>query len=140
MENDKKLGEIKELLKDEYEGLMTEKQIDEFASELYTSVFVFKFSLDEIFSLIDRYEDRANIESTKSYYVFCGTVDLLENGEETAQRLYDCFMYSWDILNLFLKLYLENEEYISEEKMEMAKKKALKTFDREILAICGITQ
>ena len=138
MANDEKLEEIRRILTDEYGGEMSEEDIDGLAEDLHFSVFECGFSLDDIFTTVYKYEEEANIECSRGFYVFCCIIDLLENGEETAEILYDCFMYHWDILEIFLKLYYENDEYISEEKLQKAKEKALQVFDKEILRFCGV--
>ena len=140
MSNREKLDKIKEILREEYEGEMSEEDIDGLAGDLHFSVFECEFSLDDVFTTVFQYEEEAELECTKSFYVFCAIIDLLDNCEKTAEILYDTFMYHWDILEIFLKLYYENDEYISEEKLQKAKKKALCVFDKEILRLCGITE
>ena len=140
MQKNEKLDKIKDLLSTEYDGDMSGREINAFAADLYLSVFECEFELAEIISIVNKYEADANIENTRWYYVFCGIVELLDSGNETAERLYNCFMGSWDILELFLKLYLENGEYISDEKLNNAKKKALRTFEKEILKHYGVME
>ena len=134
-----KLEKIKDLLSSEYDGDILGKDIDAFAKDLYLSVFECEYDLSDIIPIINEYEEEAEIENTRWYYVFCGIIDMLDNGEKTAERLYDCFMHSLDILELFVKLYFENDDYISEEKLGKAKEKALGTFDKQILKALGIT-
>ena len=135
-----KLERIRQILSEEYDGKMTEKDIKAFAKDLHLSVFECKFGLDDVFAIVDEYEERAKIEDKRWYYVFCARIDLLDNNEETAERLYESFMYQFDILEIFIKLYFENGSYISRKKLNEAKKKAFETFDNEILAACGITR
>lgn len=140
MKNKEKFNKIVAMLKDEYDGKMSEKDINAYASDLCLSVFDCEFGLDDIIPIIDEYETEANIVGTRWYYVFCGIIDLLENGEKTAERLYNSFMFDMDILDTFLKLYFENDKYISAEKLEKAKEKALEVFDDEVLKFYNITE
>ena len=135
-----KLESIRELLSLEYQCEMTEREINGFASDLYSSVFGCEFDLADIVPIINGYEERAKIENTRWYYVFCGIIDLLDNGERTAERLYESFMHSMELLHTFVKLYFENDRYISREKLEKAKQKALSIFDKEVLKVYNITE
>ena len=139
MENAERLEKIKQLIKDEYGDKMPEEYVKGLAEDLNLSVFKCKFGIDDIFCTVFQYEEELNIEDTRSYYIFCGVVDMLDNCEETAEMLYETFMHHWEILEIFLKLYFENEEYISKDKFQAAKEKAFEIFDKEILRLCGVT-
>lgn len=134
------IEKIKEILNYEYEDKMSDEMINAFAEELNESVFVEQYDLENIFLIVDQFEEEANIEKSRSSYVFTDVIDLLESGEKTAQRLYESFMYSMDILKTFLKLIKENEEYISAEKIAQAKEKAFGLFDKQLLEWYGITE
>ena len=138
--NKEKLDAIKGILHSEYGNKLSDEDINGFADDLYYSLFEWGYGLDEIIPTIYSYEEKAETEYSSWYYIFGCMIDLMDNGKETAERIYNCFMFSWDILELFLKLYLENDEYISEAKLKKAKKKALHIFDKEILKLYGITE
>lgn len=136
-----KLETIKDILKDNYQDRMSEEIINNYADDLFDSLFVSENSLDDVFAIISQYEEEANIESGGDwYYIFVQMIDLLENGEKTARRLYDSFMNDADIIDTFSKLAEENAEYISEEELSKAKEKAFAVFDRGFLALYGITE
>ena len=137
MKNEK-LEAIKEILVDAYDGKMADSDVNVFAKQLHYSLFVGKHDLGDIISTVFENESEAGIEDSEWHYVFCQTIDLLDNCEETAQRLYDCFMNEWDILEIFLKLYFENDEYISEEQMSEAQEKALSLFGKDTLRSVGV--
>lgn len=135
-----KLQEIKEILKEEYDGRMTDTEIDTFAKQLNYSMFVGKHELSDIFSTIYENECEAGIMDSSDCNLFCQLIELLDSSEDTAKRLYECFMNCYDFINLFLKLYAENDEYLTEEQLSKVKKKALNTFDKEILKLYGVTE
>ena len=137
---DEKFIEICKTLKNIYGDAMPEEMLGDFARELYDSLFVGRYELFDIFAIIDTYQREAGIEQGEDYYVFTDMIDLLDNCETTAQRLYDSFMHEADFLDTFLKLYNENAEYISAEKLAEAKKKALTVFDKETLEMYDITE
>lgn len=135
-----KLEKIKEILNEEYGDAMSYEMLKDFANDMYDSLFVGEYDLSDIFALANDYESNANIEDGKAFDIFTDLLDLLDNGVKTAQRLYESFMHEADLLETFLKLYNENAEYISEEKLAEAKKKAFEVFDRQMLESLGITE
>ena len=135
-----KLTQIKEILLDFYGDRMNTSQLESFAEALYESVFVDENDLDDIAAIVNEYEADAEISSTEFYYVFVEIVELMEDCASTAKRLYKSFMYDFDSFETFLKLVTYNEEYISAEELHKAKQKALRTFDKELLALYDIEE
>lgn len=140
MEKNLKIEQIAQILKDKYEDKLSDETLYAFAEDLYDSLFVCKYGLDDIFAIIFEYESEIELDFSESYYVFSELIDLLENNEETACRLYDSFMNDFDCLDTFVKLYNENAEFISAEELAKAKEKAFGTFDRITLELYGITE
>lgn len=140
MKNSDKLEQIRDILKDEYTDKMSDDTVAAFAEELYDSMFVEQYDLDDIFAIVGQYEDEAELEDSELLTVFGRLIDLLDNCETTAKRLYKSFMYDADILDTFVKLINENEEYIGAEKLAKAKEKAFGVFDRQLLEMYGITE
>lgn len=139
--NNDKLDKIKEILKEEYEGKMSEATIDAFAKALHHSLFVGEYELEDIPATIFEYESEEGIEEGGDWcYIFGQLIDLLEDNETTAKRLYRSFMHEFDLLDTFLKLINYNAEYLSKEEVTKAKEKAFGTFDRQILEGCGIDE
>ena len=139
--NDEKLQAIIEILKDEYKDKMSDKAISGLADELYYSLFVGEYDLDDIPSIIFSTEADENIEEGGDWcYVFGQLIDLLENNEKTEKRLYKSFMFDFDLLDTCLKLAIENAEFLSADELAKAKQKAFGLFDREILEIYGIEE
>ena len=138
--NNGKLEKIREILKEEYEGKMSDSAIDAFAKSLYHSLFVGQYDLEDIPAIIIGYESEENVEDGDWCYIFGQLIELLDDGETTAKRLYRSFMYEFDLLDTFLKLYNDNAEYISAEELSTAKEKALSMFDKQILGAYGITE
>lgn len=137
---DEKFESIIKILKEVYGGKMPDGMLEEFADDLYDSLFVGQYDLYDIFAITDEYQSGAGIEQREDLYIFNCMLDLLDNGVATAQRLYNSFMYECDNLDTFLKLYDENAGYISAEKLAEAKEKALTIFDKETLEMYGITE
>ena len=135
-----KLEKIKEILHSWYQDKMPEKLLNECAAELYESVFIDEYDLDDIPSIVVSYEERADIEEDEWLWVFIDIVHLLDRGESTARRLYKSFMYDLDVIDTFVLLVIENEEYLSQEELAAAKEKAFQTFDRELLESYGIEE
>ena len=140
MKNNDKLEKIREILKAEYEGKMSETAIDAFAKALHYSLFVGRYDLEDITATIFERESEENIEGGDWCYIFSQLIYLLDNAETTAKRLYKSFMQEYDLLDPFLKLYMDNAEYLSAEELAKAKKKALRLFDRQILELYGVTE
>lgn len=140
MEKDLKLEQIVQILKGVYKDKMSNETLNSFAEDLYDSLFVCEYDLDDITAIIFEYESEMGLEFSEFYYVFCELIDLLENNETNARRLYDSFMNDFDCLGTFVKLYNENAEYISAEELAKAKKKAFGFFDRLTLELYGITE
>ena len=137
MADKSKLDKIKEILKDEYEGKMSEATIDAFAKDLHYSLLEKQYDLEDIPAIITEYETDEDIEGDW-IYIFCQLIDLLDNGPTTARRLYKSFMHEFDILETCAKLINENSRYLSEEELEVVKAKAFFTFTREALEGYGI--
>ncbi len=138
--NNEKLNRIINILKENYEGEMSDAHINAYANELNYSLFTGCGGLDDISCIIFENEEEAGIKTGKWDYVFHDMVDLLEDGEVTAKRLYNCFMYDLDSLNVFIKLIILNSEYLTEEEIKSAKEKAFGVFDNETLKMYGITE
>ncbi|MDE6690386.1 MAG: hypothetical protein K2K04_00290, partial [Clostridia bacterium] len=132
---EQKLEKITEMLWKEYKGYMSEQTLDELADELYHTFFASQNELSDIMAVLTEAEEEARIHPylSAALCIFCWMLELLENNEVTAQRLYYSFMNEFDCLETFVKLYKENAEYISVEKLAKAKEKAFNTFDRVIL-------
>lgn len=140
MDKEKKIKEIKEILISQYEGKISEQALNGFANDLYESVFVEQYDLDDIPAIVVEYEAEANIEDSEWYYIFGCMINLLDNNEVTAKRLYNSFMYDFDSLDTFIKLINENAEYLSKEQLSAVKEKAIGLFDKNILEWYGITE
>lgn len=138
--NNEKLKEIKEIIKDIYEGEMSASAINAFAQALHNSLFIEQYDLEDISAIVCEYEADAGIENTEWFYVFSRMIDLLEDNAVTAKRLYNSFMYECDLLDTFLKLYNDNAEYLSAEELSNVKEKALRIFDHQILEEYGIEE
>lgn len=134
-----KLKEIKEILKSEYKDKMTDTEINTFARELNYSVFVEQYDLEDIAAVVSEHEEKAGIEDSRWCCIFGSVIDLLEDGETTARRLYKSFMYEFDLWDTFLKLYNYNAEYLSAEELAEVKEKALGLFDKQLLKTYDIT-
>ena len=138
--NEKKLEAIKKIVKDEYQDQLSDEAVDSLAGELYYSLFIGEYGLDDLVSIIFSNEEYENIEKTGDWcYMFGQLIDLLEDGEKTAKRLYNNFMEEFDLLDTFLKLS-ENVEYLSAEQWAKAKEKAFETFDNEVLKLYGFEE
>lgn len=133
-----KLKEIKEILKSEYKDKMTDAEINTFARELNYSVFVAQYDLEDIAAVVSEHEEKAGIEDSKWCYIFGSVIDLLEDGEKTARRLYKSFMYEFDLWDTFLKLYNYNAEYLNAEELAEVKEKATGLFDKQLLKMYDI--
>ncbi len=131
-----KLNEIKEILKDSYEGKMPDYLLEACANDLYDCLFVSGYPLEEIYCILTQYEMDAEIESCDEIYLFSQLIDLLEASHTTARRLYNSFMYEMDVLDTFLKLVNDNSQYITKQQLFNAKKKAFETFDKQLLEFC----
>lgn len=140
MKNKEKIEAIKKVLKNKYKGKMPEQTVNEFANDLYESVFVEQHDFDDIPAIVCGYESEANIEDSEWYNIFGSMIDLLDNNEETAKRLYKSFMYDFDSLDTFIKLINENAEYLSKEQLSEVKEKAIGLFDKNLLEWYGITE
>lgn len=135
-----KLQRIREILKEEYKGKMSNAAIDSFAKELHHSLFIGQYDLDDIPAIIFGHESEEDIEGGDWCYLFGQLIDLLDDNETTAKRLYRSFMHEFDLLDTFLKLVNYNAEYLSAEELANAKEKAFGLFDRQILEGCGIEE
>lgn len=135
-----KLGEIKEILADKYKDKMSNEILYPFAEDLYESLFVCEYSLDDILAIIFEYESEMDLEFSEVSYVFGKLIDLLKTNEVNARRLYESFMRDFDCLDTFVKLYNEYAEYLSEEELFKAKEKAFGTFDKFTLELYGIKE
>ena len=135
-----KLKKIKEILKEEYKDKMSDAAIDAFAKELYYSLFIGQYDLDDIPAIIFGHESEEDIEGGDWCYLFGQLIDLLDDSETTAKRLYKSFMHEFDLLDTFLKLVNLNAEYLSAEELAQAKEKAFWLFDRQMLEDCGIEE
>ena len=138
--NHEKLEKIKEILKEEYQDKMSEAAINAFDKSLHHSLFVWQYDLEDITAIIFEYEAEEEVESGDWCYLFGQLIDLLDDNETTAKRLYKSFMYEYDLLDTFLKLVYYNAEYLSEEELADVKEKAFQIFDRQILECCGIEE
>lgn len=135
-----KLNKIKEILKGVYKDKMSDVTIDSFAKALHYSLFVGQYDLDDIPATIFEYESEEGIEGEDWCYLFGQLIDLLDDNEITAKRLYKSFMHEFDLLDTFLKLVNLNAEYLSAEELAQAKEKAFWLFDRQMLEDCGIEE
>lgn len=135
-----KLKEIKRILENEYGDQMSDALTNDFANTLYDSLFIGQYDLDDITAIIIDYETQANIEDSKWDYVFISIIDLLDNNETTAKRLYKSFMYDLDILDVLWKLVNENAEFLSAEELANVKKRAIGVFDEQILKALDIIE
>ena len=135
-----KLNKIKEILKGVYKDKMSDVTIDSFAKALHYSLFVGQDDLDDIPATIFEYESEEGIEGEDWCYLFGQLIDLLDDNEITAKRLYKSFMHEFDLLDTFLKLVNLNAEYLSVEELAQAKGKAFGLFDRQMLEDCGIEE
>ncbi|MDE5601956.1 MAG: hypothetical protein K2J16_05605 [Clostridia bacterium] len=138
--NNGKLEAIKGILVGEYAGDMPEAMINAFADDLYHSLFVGQYSLDDIPAIIGEYESEANVYDVAFNYLFGQLIDLLDNNEATAKRLYDNFMYEFESLDVLAKLVNENAEYLTAEQLARAKEKAFGLYDSITLECYGITE
>ena len=137
---EQKSEEIKEIITDIYKDKMSDEILYPFAEDLYESLFVCEYSLDDILAIIFEYESEMNLEFSEVSYVFGKLIDLLENNEINARRLYESFMNDFDCLDTFVKLYKEYVVYLSEEELSKAKEKAFGTFDKFTLELYGIKE
>ena len=137
MADESKLDKIKEILKDEYEGKMSEATIDAFAKDIHFSLLEKQYELEDIPAIIMEYEAEEDVEGDW-IYIFCQLIELLDNGPTTARRLYKSFMHEFDIIDTCAKLINENSQYLTCEELEEVKKKAFFTFTREALEGYGI--
>lgn len=140
MEKNIKFEQITQILKDVYEDKLSDDTLYPFAEDLYESIFVCEYDLDDILSIVFEYESEMELDFSEVYYVFCELIDLLENNEANARRLYQSFMYEFDCLHTFVKLYNEYSKYLSKKELAKAKEKAFGTFDRITLELSGITE
>lgn len=140
MKDKEKIEAIKKVLKVQYEGRMSEQTLNEFANNLYESVFVEQYDFDDIPAIVIEYETDAGIEDSEWYYIFSNIIDLLDNNEETAKRLYNNFMNEFECLDTFVKLVNENAEYLGKEQLLKVKEKGFDLFDKETLELLGITE
>lgn len=140
MNKEKKIKEINEILISLYECKMSEQTLNEFSNDLYESVFVGQYDFDDIPAIVFEYETNANIEDSEWYYIFGSVIDLLDNNEVTAKRLYNSFMNEFECLDTFVKLVNENAEYLSKEQLLKVKGKGFELFDKETLELYGITE
>lgn len=135
-----KLKEIKRILENEYGDQMSDALTNDFANTLYDSLFIGQYDLDDITAIIRDYETQADIEDSKWDYVFISMIDLLDNNETTAKRLYKSFMYDLDMLDVLWKLVNENAEFLSAEELANVKKRAIGVFDEQILKALDIIE
>lgn len=138
--NKEKLKQIKEILKEEYQDKMSDAAIDSFAKQLYHSLFVGQYELEDIPATIFDCESEEGVEGGDWCYLFSQLIDLLDNNETTAKRLYRSFMEEFDLPDTFLKLVNENGEYLSAEELAEVKEKAVRLFGRQILENCWIDE
>ena len=125
---------IKNLLIEVYGDTLSSCDAELYAAELYTDIFVEACSLDSVYAFAYRLEAELLGEDVPSmgWYLFTGIVELLENGEKTAKRLYDCFLGFHDF-SVLKKLLDENAEWLTSEEIDKVKQLAKGVFDREIL-------
>lgn len=133
-----KLEAIKGILVGEYAGDMTEDTINAFADDLYNSLFVEQYSLDDVAAIVGEYESEADVYDVDFNYLFGCLIDLLDNNEATAKRLYDNFMYEFESLEVLAKLVNENSEYLTAEQIASVKEKAFGLYDSITLEFYGI--
>ena len=138
MQNKEKIKEIKEILNSLYKGKMSEQTINEFANDLYESVFIEQYDFDDIPAIVFEYETNAGIEKSEWNNIFSSVIDLLDNNEITAKRLYNNFMNEFECLEAFVKLVNENSEYLSKEQLSEVKEKGFELFDKELLRSYGL--
>ena len=108
-----------------------------YATELYADIFEDCCALDSVYATAYRLETEVFGEDcfSKGWYVFTGILALMENGEKTARRLYDCFLGFHDF-SVLEKLLLENAEWLKEEELQKVIRLAEGVFDRQILRAC----
>ena len=136
----KKLGEIRDLLKSVYADRLPEDTLNDFADDLYDSLFAGQYGLSDIICLVNEYESAAGIEDSEDIFIFTSMIYLLDDNEVTAQRLYDSFMHEIQLLETFVKLVNDNAEYLSAEQLAEVKAEGLQLFDKQILELYGITE
>ena len=121
-----------------YGSALSKEQIRSYAKALYESAFDNVNELDDIIAVITEYESDYDIAGKNSqfYYVFHDVINMLEDGAEVANRLYNCFMYRYEDFSLFTKL-MHNAEWLTKEQYNEAMSRAQKIFDTELLEISG---
>lgn len=133
-----KMEQILSTLHGEYAGKMSEKTIKRFAGDLYESLFVDNYYLADIFAIVEEYENMANIKDSQALYIFICMIDLLDNNEVNAKRLYNSFMHEIQLWDTFVKLIEDNAEYLSGEELEEVKNEGMRIFDKQLLKDIGL--
>ena len=136
-----KLKEIELILLGVYGEYITAKEAHNAAPLFYSSIFS-DGSLEDIISSAYEFEADSGIGSDNSqvWYFFDSAVEILEDGEQTAHRLYDCFMHCYDDLTVFLKLIISNSDWLTKDEISAAKEKAFSLFDEKILESSGVSE
>ena len=136
----KKLDLIFSELKDTYTDwrvcVVPEKDLYQFAEELYHYVFESKKRLLTVMELTSNFE-RYYIEKngkhgncrTNEYYVFFSVMEFLDHNEENAQRLYETFLEFNDI-GVFSTLMDYYYEWLTKEQIEKLMSIARGAFDK----------
>ncbi len=129
------LNNIKDILAGQYEDI-PEYIADGYAKELYNVVVNCKIGLMDVLEIAMDYEVMF-IEDIEKFTscgcnIFTEIIELLEDGPETAQRLYQCLTEFYDP-TAFVKLINDNKRWLTREQIDDLIEIS-KAFDKEFLA------
>lgn len=135
-----KCDDIVSVLTELYGSRLTPDEILHFARQLRYCLTAEDCALTEILVTAYEFEAEANIadRDSRAWSVFTEMSSMLEPCAATADRLYDCFMHDLDDFNIFFPLVTVNADHLSKERLQAAKAKGAKLFDRELLRSCGL--
>lgn len=105
-----------------YKNSVSSEWQRELVGTLYKQVFTYECDLDDIFQIVRAYERRVGIsdDGSRAAEIFASVVALLEDGERTAQRLYECYFENYELC-VAMKLLNQNSHWLSSEQEERIK-------------------
>ncbi len=139
MDKQNKIQQIKSMLIDVYDGRLSDSELNEYSAGIYRTFFEECAELEYIMSTVFEYEYDYEISDDDSQvsYVYDGIVNLLENNQNTARRLYNEFMFRYHNLDVVFKILNENSEWLSDEEIKAVKRNAWSIFDKDMLKSIG---
>jgi hypothetical protein len=131
--NKERYEKLSKIIKENYKNLKA-GEVKEFADNLYDAIYVSNGDMADIEHTIAEYQQKFGVKYNdyRDDELFKGILNLLDDSEQTVQRLYGWYTGNYENIDVLEKI-MRGYKWLTQEQLKVLEDSATAAFDPEIV-------